>query len=308
MVSGSVVPMPGVRTRASTGTEVRFEAVEAAYDGGGGRCTVVRNLDLVIEGGEFLCILGKTGCGKSTLLKMVLGDLDPAAGRVLAGGRAIGGPGAHCGYVPQKYSLFPDRRVLDNVTFGPRTARLHSWSRLWPSGRRQLREMRGAAMSLLKRMGLDASVGRKYLYELSGGMQQRVAIAQALATNPSLLLMDEAFSALDAVTRISMQELILELWAERGTTILFVTHSIAEALTLGSRILVLSRAESDEGSQPARVALDLYSPWDWDLPVTARRNTREYTELTAQVEDATRGVTPSGEIPTKPSTRMAVLP
>ncbi len=161
------------------------------------------------------------------------------------------------GYVPQKYSLFPDKTVLDNITFGPEVSEFNLFGRCTPRFYRRRRELRAQAFEYLRRIGLRAEDARKYPDQLSGGMQQRVAIAQALITRPQILLMDEAFSALDPGTRRDMQQLIRDLWRASGTTILFVTHNTHEALRLGTRIIVLARESAGQGS---RVMLDLPVP------------------------------------------------
>ncbi|MES1257798.1 MAG: ABC transporter ATP-binding protein, partial [Acidobacteriota bacterium] len=202
---------------------------------------VLERLDLTIESGEFVSVCGQTGCGKSTMLRLILGAERPAAGRVLIDGRELARPDRHRGYVPQKYSLFPDKTVLDNITFGPETEEFGLLGRLKPSFRRRRKELRELAYTYLRQMGLQQSDAHKYPDQLSGGMQQRVAIAQALIMRPKILLMDEAFSALDPGTRAEMQRLVRTLWRETGTTFLFVTHNIPEAIYLGSRIVVLGK-------------------------------------------------------------------
>jgi NitT/TauT family transport system ATP-binding protein len=240
--------------------------------------TVLDAIDLEIHEGEFVCVLGQTGCGKSTLLRLVLGSEQPMSGRVTIDGRVHDRPDRTRGYVPQKYSLFPDRTVLDNLTFGPETIEFGLWGRLTPRFHRRRREFRVEALDYLRRIGLDEGDACKYPDQLSGGMQQRVAIAQALMTKPRILLMDEAFSALDPGTRAEMQQLIRRLWRSLGATILFVTHNTNEALTLGTRVVVLARESENGGS---RVALDLPVPEpsgdnekscrEDDLPRLARR-------------------------------------
>src|SRR5450432_4132084 len=197
---------------------------------------VLECIDLCIAEGEFVCVLGQTGCGKSTLLRLVLGSEQPLRGRVLVDGRVHLHPDRSRGYVPQKYSLFPDKTVLDNITFGPEVSEFSLFGRLTPAFFRRRRQLRDEAYDCLKRIGMRASDAGKYPHQLSGGMQQRVAIAQALMTRPRILLMDEAFSALDPATRRGMQQLIRKLWRATGTTILFVTHNTQEALRLGTRI------------------------------------------------------------------------
>jgi NitT/TauT family transport system ATP-binding protein len=160
--------------------------------------------------------------------------------------------------VPQKYSLFPDKTVLDNVTFGPETIAFGAWSALRWVHPGQMRRFRQEAFSYLRHTGLDESDARKYPYQLSGGMQQRVAIAQALIMKPPILLMDEAFSALDPATRAGMQRLIKKLWRESGTTVVFVTHNTREAVCLGTRVIALSK--NDDGNRGSSIALDLAVP------------------------------------------------
>jgi NitT/TauT family transport system ATP-binding protein len=223
---------------------------------------VLDSIDLIVEEGEFLCVLGQTGCGKSTLLRLILGSEKPASGRVLIDGIEHSRPDRTRGYVPQKYSLFPDKTVLDNISFGPEVCEFNLFTRFTPGFYRRRSEVRAEAMQYLRRIGLREEDARKYPDQLSGGMQQRVAIAQALMTRPRILLMDEAFSALDPGTRRDMQQLIRDLWRATGTTILFVTHNTREALTLGTRVIVLAKESHDQGS---RVRLDIAVP-DHETP------------------------------------------
>jgi NitT/TauT family transport system ATP-binding protein len=235
---------------------------------------VLNGVSLDIEPGEFVAVLGQTGCGKSTLLRLVLGSERPAAGRVLVDGQEVQRPDKTRGYVPQKYSLFPDRTALDNITFGPELAEFNVLTRFLPRFWHRRREFRAEAIDFVRRLGLSETDARKYPHQLSGGMQQRVAIAQALITRPRILLMDEAFSALDPGTRRGMQQLIRDLWKSTGTTILFVTHNTEEALVLGTRVIVLAR-DADCGSE---VALDLAVP--------EYRRDNDLTALIRQVESA----------------------
>jgi len=234
---------------------IRIEDVFVAY--GSPARAVLAGIDLEIAEGEFVCLLGQTGCGKSTLLRLVLGSERPMRGRILIDGREHRQPDSTRGYVPQKYSLFPDRTVLDNITFGPMVSEFGLLGRWTPAFFRRRAQVRDEAYGYLKRIGLRESDASKYPHQLSGGMQQRVAIAQALIQRPRILLMDEAFSALDTGTRREMQGLVRELWKSTGTTILFVTHNIDEALRLGTRVVVLAKEGPDTGS---RVALDLAVP------------------------------------------------
>src|SRR5579871_5022746 len=163
---------------------IQIDHVSIAY--GSPRRQVLDRIDLAIEEGEFVCVLGQTGCGKSTLLRLVLGCERPGEGRILIDGREHSQPDRTRGYVPQKYSLFPDKTVLDNITFGPEVLEFSVLSRLTPRFYRRRRDFRRDALEYLRRIGLEAADGSKYPDELSGGMQQRVAIAQALMTRPRI--------------------------------------------------------------------------------------------------------------------------
>jgi NitT/TauT family transport system ATP-binding protein len=234
---------------------IQLQNVSVAY--GSPPHPVLQGITLEIQQGSFVCVLGQTGCGKSTLLRLVLGSEQPGLGRVLIDGREHRRPDRVVGYVPQKYALFPDRSALDNITFGPESCEFGLFGRLRPSFYGRRREWRREALDYLKRIGMSAADAGKYPDQLSGGMQQRVAIAQALINRPRILLMDEAFSALDPGTRAGMQRLIRDLWQATGTTILFVTHNTHEALALGTRIVVLARDGVAGGS---RIVADLDVP------------------------------------------------
>ncbi len=248
---------------------IRIDDVFVSY--GTPSRAVLAGINLEIEEGSFVCLLGQTGCGKSTLLRLVLGSESPMRGRILIDGSEHPQPDRSRGYVPQKYSLFPDKTVLQNITFGPEVSEFSLFGRLTPAYYRRRRELREQAYDYLKRIGLRECDAVKYPHQLSGGMQQRVAIAQALMTEPRILLMDEAFSALDSGTRRDMQQLVRKLWADTGTTILFVTHNIDEALRLGTRVVVLAKESPDVGS---RVALDIAVPdpcIEDEIPILIRR-------------------------------------
>jgi NitT/TauT family transport system ATP-binding protein len=234
---------------------IEIDDIHVAY--GTPATTVLRRIQLHIQEGEFVCLLGQTGCGKSTLLRLLLGSERPSQGRILIDGREHRQPDRSRGYIPQKYSLFPDKTVLDNITFGAEVSEFSLFQTLTPRYFRRRREFRAQAMDYIRRIGLCESDATKYPEQLSGGMQQRVAIAQALVTKPRILLMDEAFSALDPGTRKEMQRLIRNLWRDTGTTIVFVTHNTQEALYLGTRVIVLAKESPNSGS---RVALDLEVP------------------------------------------------
>jgi NitT/TauT family transport system ATP-binding protein len=195
--------------------------------------------------------------------------------------------------VPQKYSLFPDKTVMGNITFGPEVSAFNLFTRLTPRYFRQRREFRQQAMQYIRRIGLQDADARKYPDQLSGGMQQRVAIAQALVNRPRILLLDEAFSALDPGTRRDMQVLIRQLWRGTGVTLLFVTHNTHEAVQLGTRVIVLSRETPHHGS---RVAMDLAIPSSCPVDEASRLVARldSAAGSTREPEESASGVTDSG--------------
>jgi NitT/TauT family transport system ATP-binding protein len=222
--------------------------------------TILQNVNLQVDEGDFVCVLGQTGCGKSTLLRLILGAEQPRAGRILIDGSEHPRPDRARGYVPQKYSLFPDRTVLDNIIFGLDVGEFNLFTRWTPRYFARRRVFRSEALEYLKKLGLRESDALKYPDELSGGMQQRVAIAQALINRPRILLMDEAFSALDPATRRETQTLMRQLWKDNGFTGLFITHNTREALLLGSRVIVLAK---DHADSPSRIVLDEAVPPNW---------------------------------------------
>jgi NitT/TauT family transport system ATP-binding protein len=197
----------------------------------------VQNLDCQIDPGQFVCILGPSGCGKSTLLGALAGHLSASAGSLQVDGAAVSGPSPQRGMVFQHHTLFPWRTVRDNVAFGLKMRGIGK------------AERHRAADDILKLVGLDGFAER-WPDQLSGGMQQRVEIARVLVNRPRLLLMDEPFGALDALTRLNMQELLLDIWTRIRTTVVFVTHDIDEALFLADRLLVMS-------ARPGRIIEDL---------------------------------------------------
>ncbi|ADW69357.1 ABC transporter ATP-binding protein [Granulicella tundricola] len=249
------------------------------------RKTILNGVNLEIADGEFVVLLGETGCGKSTLLRMILGQELPAAGAVFVRGKKVERVSAQCGYVPQKYSLFPDRTVMGNLIMGPETSKFHILGRLRPEFRAFRREVKAEALRQLQHMGLHATDADKYPHQLSGGMQQRVAIAQALMMKPNVLLMDEAFSALDPATRTSLQRILRTVWLETKPTVVFVTHNTAEALFLATRVIVLAK-QGVNGQDGAKVALDLKLP---ETGMSLKRNGQQFLDLVEHIEDASRG-------------------
>lgn len=266
-------PAPRPRT-----VEIALRNVGVAYPAGkSGVKTVLAGIDLEIAAGEFVVLLGETGCGKSTLLRMILGQEFPTTGSISVDGKPVTRIDSRCGYVPQKYSLFPDRTVLGNVMYGPENVRASLLGRLTPSFRRFRRELRSEAVRFLTRLGLREQDLAKYPHQLSGGMQQRVAIAQALLMHPPVLLMDEAFSALDPSTRSSLQEQLHAIWRESRPTIVFVTHNTSEALLLGTRLILLGRHREDQAAK-SNVLLDMEIPAS-GVPFAERHESSEFKEL-----------------------------
>jgi NitT/TauT family transport system ATP-binding protein len=189
--------------------------------------TAVKDITLSVTDGRFMSIVGPSGCGKTTLLNIVAGFIATSSGSVLIDGKAISGPGPDRGVVFQSYALFDWLTVRENIEFGPRMAGVKA------------RERSKQADKFLSMVGLRKFANR-YPYELSGGMRQRVAIARALANDPEILLMDEPFASLDAQTRELMQEELLKIWEATGKTILFITHSVDEAIYLSTDVAVMS--------------------------------------------------------------------
>jgi NitT/TauT family transport system ATP-binding protein len=225
--------IPAQRNLRVTKGRIDIERLDIRF----GPHSAVADFSLQVDPGEFVCLLGPSGCGKSTVLNSVAGFIPPSSGRVAVDDLAVSGPGPERGMVFQQHSLFPWKTVLDNVAFGPR---------MQGHSRADADEL---AREYLDLVGLSSSANR-YPATLSGGMQQRVGIARALVNHPSVLLMDEPFGALDAQTRSIMQESLLRLWSRIGSTVLFVTHDIDEALFLSDRVVIMSAA-------PGRVLLDL---------------------------------------------------
>ncbi len=232
-------PAPGAKPglRAQKG-RIAIDRVAVTFGSGAQRHTAVVETSLDIAPGEFVCLIGPSGCGKSTLLNCVAGYVLPSHGSVRVDDVPVTRPGPDRGMVFQQYSLFPWKTVLDNVAFGPRVAGKTDGEAI--------------ARTFLDMVGLSR-FAKRYPGELSGGMQQRVGIARALANYPSVLLMDEPFGALDAQTRVMMQENLLRIWSEFGTTVLFVTHDIDEALFLADRVLVMS-------ASPGRIIAEIVVP------------------------------------------------
>ena len=215
---------------------------------------VLDNVDLAVSSGELCTVVGPSGCGKSTLLRLIVGQEQATTGVVCIDGVDAEFPDSERGIVYQKYSLFPNLKVIDNVLLGPKL-RGGLYARIFNN-----KELTEEAQFLLEKVRLGEHL-HKYPHQLSGGQQQRVAIAQSLITKPKILLMDEPFGALDPGTREHMQTLLLDLWEQYKMTIFFVTHDLEEAVFLGTRIIVLSQYYQDErgekcNNRGARIVAD----------------------------------------------------
>lgn len=207
---------------------ISINNVDLDYTGRDGAIRALENINFNIFRGEFICVLGPSGCGKSTLLKILAGFIKPTSGDVRLDGKKIEGIDWHRGVVFQNPPLYKWFSVRNNVAFGPKMRNVPK------------KDYEHLTDEYLAKVGLSDFADKK-IYELSGGMRQRVSIARALINNPEILLMDEPFGALDALTREKMQDLTRKIWWETGKTIFFITHDVEEALLLGTRIIVLSK-------------------------------------------------------------------
>jgi nitrate ABC transporter ATP-binding subunit len=207
-------------------------------------------VDVAIAKGEFVCMIGASGCGKSTLLRIIAGFEEPTTGQVSIDGKPVTGPGSDRGMVFQDYALFPWMTVRQNISFGPRQRHLAR------------EEIDRTTDEFVKMVGLERFADR-YPNQLSGGMKQRVAIARVLANNANILLMDEPFGALDALTREQLQNELLQIWKRTGVTTIFVTHSVEEAVLLADRVLVMS---AGPGRIDSDFRIDLPRPRDVSSP------------------------------------------
>jgi len=258
-------------TAVTTDPAVRIAGVRKTFAGRSRKAAprqALDGFDLDVREGEFLCLLGPSGCGKSTLLNLLAGFSRPDGGEVLVDGRPVTGPGPERGVLFQTPMLFPWLTTLDNVLYGPRA-------------RHELNgAVRARALDLLETVGL-ADARDAYPHELSGGMRHRAAFARVLVNQPRLLLMDEPFGALDAITRVAMQRFLLHLWERDRITIVFVTHDVEEAVLLGDRICVMS---GTPGRTRATFDVDLPRPRNLDVT-----DTLDFVHLKRQVREALEG-------------------
>jgi NitT/TauT family transport system ATP-binding protein len=236
-----LTPAPAARSAAGAGRRkptggaaagVELRSLTKVFRRGGRRTVAFAGVNLTIAPGEFVCLLGPSGCGKSTLLRVIAGMLTADEGSVVVGGQRVSGPDADRGMLFQQPMLFPWLTARDNVLFGPRAQRSRGVDE------RTDAELLADANSILDTVGL-AEFADAYPHELSGGMQHRAAFARAVITRPSVLLMDEPFGALDAITRLRMQQFLLTMWEKYRITIVFVTHDIEESILLGDRVVLM---------------------------------------------------------------------
>ena len=225
-------------------------SVTKRFSVGDDEVEALTRVDLSISKGQFVCLIGASGCGKSTLLRIIAGFEEPTSGEITIAGRGITGPGSDRGMVFQEYALFPWMNVRQNIAFGPRQRSKSS------------KEVTAIEIEYMRLVGLELFAER-FPSQLSGGMKQRVAIARVLANDASVLLMDEPFGALDALTREQLQYELLQIWARTGVTIIFVTHSVEEAVLLSNRVVVMT---AGPGRIDADVKIDLPRPRDVSSP------------------------------------------
>ena len=213
----------------SQGRLVEFRNLAKTFSSENGNIEVLKNVNLTVQAGEFICVIGHSGCGKSTLLNTLSGFEKPSSGEVLVGGEAVESPGPDRMVVFQNYALLPWKTALNNVALGLYATRETE----------QKKELLKEAQEMLETVGLGDAFNR-HPGELSGGMRQRVAIARAMAIKPPVLIMDEPFGALDPITKEELQEELLALWRQQRCTVLMITHDIDEALFLADRVVMLT--------------------------------------------------------------------
>ena len=228
-MTASVLNQPSANTPAGTAPLLRFEQLGKVYPTPAGPYPVLENVNFTVNQGEFVCVIGHSGCGKSTLLNMVSGFATPTSGQVLLNGRPIEKPGPDRMVVFQGYALLPWMSAYENVYLG-----IDSVKPNLPE-----HEKRDIAMEHLEMVGLTAAAEKK-ITQISGGMKQRVAIARALAIRPEVLILDEPFGALDAITKEELQEELLKIWNTQKCTVLMITHDIDEALFLADRLVMMT--------------------------------------------------------------------
>lgn len=241
-----------------------IEGLEKVFPSSDGDVHALENINLEVRKGEFVCLLGASGCGKSTLLRIVGGFENPSEGSAKIYGTHIDSPGPDRGVVFQDYALFPWLTVEENIAFGPKHRGLAK------------SEIKQTSQKYMQMVGLT-QFANKYPNTLSGGMKQRVAIARVLANDAEILLMDEPFAALDALTRAKLQEELLEIWERTNLTVIFVTHSVEEAVILSDRIVVM-------GAGPGHIESDI----SLSLPRPRDPSSIEFNDLRRDVSNQLR--------------------
>ncbi len=248
---------------------ITIEHVHMTYSGITGTVEALRDVNFVIEPGEFICVVGPSGCGKTTLLNVLAGFLPPTSGRVLMDDREIHGPGPDRGVVFQQYAVFPWLTVRENIEFGLKLK----------NNRASAEKIRETTNHFIELVGLE-NFRDSYPKELSGGMKQRVAIARSYAVNPEVLLMDEPFGALDAQTRQFMQEALLNILAKERKTVVFITHGVEEAAFLSTRVVVMA---AHPGRVREIIPVDIPYPRDAGI-----KTTPGFIEIRAHVDKVVR--------------------
>jgi NitT/TauT family transport system ATP-binding protein len=243
-----------------------FDRVSMEFPSKHGPLRVVDDVSYAIDDGDFVAIIGPSGCGKTTMMNMVAGFVQPTSGRVLLDGKPIEGPGPDRGVIFQEYGVFPWLTVKENIAFGLTLAA----SRGNAAGRNEI------CTRYMKLMGLT-DFADAWPKMLSGGMRQRLALARAYAVRPQFLLMDEPFGALDAQTRNAMQDLLLQVLATEGKTVMLITHSVEEAIYLASRIVVMS-------ARPTRIREQVVVPFPYPRSESLHE-TREFNELRSHIRE-----------------------
>lgn len=245
---------------------VSIKNANLEYDSEKGKVLALKDANLEIKKGEFICVLGPSGCGKSTLLNIIAGFHKPTSGTAMMNGKTIEGPTWERGVVFQTPPLYPWLNIYENVAFGPKKRKLP---------KEQIKEEVNKYLDLV---GLTDFKKQKP-YELSGGMRQRASLARVLVNNPDMILMDEPLGALDALTRTNMQILIREIWNKTGNTIFFITHDVDEALSLATRIIVMS-------ARPGRIVKEFHTEFTYDMGginQEAARYSKEYVSIREEI-------------------------
>lgn len=245
---------------------VSIKDANLIYQGDKAKVVALQDVNLDIVKGEFICVLGPSGCGKSTLLNIIAGFHQPTSGSAMMGDTKIEKPDWHRGVVFQTPTLYPWLNIYDNVAFGPKMRKMNK------------AKIDDDVKKYLKLVGLEQFHKHKP-YELSGGMRQRASLARVLINEPKMILMDEPFGALDALTRINMQALIREIWNKTGNTIFLITHDVDEALALATRVIVMS-------SRPGRIVKEFETDFTYDISGTNHESVRysqEYVSIREEI-------------------------